>query len=201
MQFDRYEASHQVPAPQPQLMTTETVSRSSSWLQLITESHQEQEKGAVKQKWTELIMYLKEPLLTLDETLSSEEQGAFILTWWKVWVFKDWIILSTDSTIGPKLLTGQCPPLPHPPSNCPQLPDHARLICTMRAHILQCWPNRHQTPSLPSTWGLQHNSDRESPLQMQVSFLKNFWRSAACCTETSLGQWLPQASNQTEWIL
>ena len=29
-------------------------------------------------------MYLKEALLVLDETLSSEEQGAFILAWWKV---------------------------------------------------------------------------------------------------------------------
>jgi hypothetical protein len=84
MQFDRYEASHPAPAPQPKSTTTETVSRSSSWLQLITESRREREKGAAKQKRAELILYLKEPLLALDETLSSEEQGAFILTWWKV---------------------------------------------------------------------------------------------------------------------
>ena len=89
MQFDRYEASHPAPAPQPKSTTTETVSCLSSWLQLITESHREQEKGATKQKRAKLIMYLKEPLLALDETLSSEGQGAFILTWWKVCVFKD----------------------------------------------------------------------------------------------------------------
>ena len=41
----------------------------------------------MKEKRAELVKYLDEPLLLLDETLSSEEQGAFILAWWKVQVF------------------------------------------------------------------------------------------------------------------
>ena len=79
MQFDRYETSHPAPVLQPKSTITGTVSRSSSWLQLITESRREREKDTVKEKRAELVKYLDEPLLLLDETLSSEEQGAFIL--------------------------------------------------------------------------------------------------------------------------
>ena len=87
MQFDRYETSHPAPILQPKSTITGTISRSSSWLQLITESRREREKDTMKEKRAELVKYLDEPLLLLDETLSSEEQGAFILAWWKVRVF------------------------------------------------------------------------------------------------------------------
>ena len=89
LQFDRYETSHPAPVLQPKSTISGTVSQSSSWLQLITESCWKHEKDTVKKKRAELVKYLDEPLLLLNETLSSEEQGAFIFAWLKVRVFMD----------------------------------------------------------------------------------------------------------------